>query len=86
MIVWILLQVLGKLVDPGGQNCNLHLRGAGIVFMQPVGAITESFVSFFSMCVSPFFIYCAARAGEPPVMRRETRPGHIDNFALYNIF
>ena len=34
MIFPVGLKVLGQMLDPAGQKCDLHIRAAGVVFMQ----------------------------------------------------
>ena len=47
MIFLMNLQMLGKLVDTGGQNCNLNLRRTGVFVMKTI-VLDDSRVLFFS--------------------------------------
>ena len=54
LVMLVCAQMIRKLNDPGGQQCNLNFGGPGIAFMT-TKILDDRFFFFFSQCHVPFF-------------------------------
>ena len=73
MILFVDLQVLGKVVDPLGQQSNLHLGRACVALVCGI-LLHDRDLFFFQHVFHPFFIYCVPHSTGPVKSSQRLNP------------